>query len=151
MEEMIETSLNPGILALDADGKDGTGEYVITYCVRSARESCKQALIARMRSLTECLGGRLRINGLYPAWEYREESPLRACMTEAYQEYYGREPVTKTIHAGLECGIFAGKIEGLDCVSIGPDILEIHTTRERMSIASVRRVWEYLLLVLKKL
>ncbi|MCI1654408.1 MAG: beta-Ala-His dipeptidase [Lachnospiraceae bacterium] len=151
MEEMIETSLNPGILALDAEGKDGTGEYVITYCVRSARESCKQALIARMRSLTECLGGRLRINGLYPAWEYREESPLRACMTEAYQEYYGREPVTKTIHAGLECGIFAGKIEGLDCVSIGPDILDIHTTRERMSIASVRRVWEYLLLVLKKL
>jgi dipeptidase D len=151
MEEMIETSLNPGILALDTKGTDDTAEYVITYCVRSARESCKQALIARMRSLTELLGGRLRVNGLYPAWEYKENSPLRACMADVYQEYYGKKPVMKTIHAGLECGIFAGKIDGLDCVSIGPDILDIHTTRERMSIASVRRVWEYLLLVLKKL
>ena len=66
-----------------------------------------------------------------------------------YEKMYGKAPKIQAIHAGLECGILAGKIEGLDCVSIGPDIFSIHTTQEKLSICSTRRVWEFLLEVLK--
>ena len=61
---------------------------------------------------------------------------------------YGKKPVLEAIHAGLECGILAGKIDGLDCVSIGPDLENVHTAQERMSIASVERVWAFLVEIL---
>ena len=72
-------------------------------------------------------------------------------MVRVFRGQYGKEPVVEAIHAGLECGIFAGKMEGLDAVSLGPDMPEVHSTRERLSIASTRRTWEYLLAVLKEL
>ena len=88
--------------------------------------------------------------GEYPAWEYRKDSPLRSVMEEAFTALYGRSPAVEAIHAGLECGLFSEKLPGLDCVSIGPDLMEIHTPRERMSISSVQRVWAFLLEVLKR-
>ena len=66
-------------------------------------------------------------------------------------EMYGKEPKIEAIHAGLECGILAGKIDGLDGISIGPDMYDIHTPKERLSISSVKRVYEYVLEVLKEL
>lgn len=63
-------------------------------------------------------------------------------MVEVFREQYGKEPKIEAIHAGLECGVFAGKLPGLDCVSIGPDLFEIHTPRERLSISSVQRIWD---------
>lgn len=96
-----------------------------------------------MKRLAEQLGGELRVTGDYPAWEYRADSPLREKMVELFREQYGKEPQVEAIHAGLECGILAGKLPGLDCVSIGPDLTEIHTPRERMHIASVQRVWRF--------
>ena len=62
---------------------------------------------------------------------------------------YGREPVVEGIHAGLECGLLAGKISGLDCISIGPDMKDIHTYNERLSISSTKRVYEFLIEFLK--
>ena len=64
---------------------------------------------------------------------------------------YDKKPQVLVIHAGLECGIFAGKIEGLDCVSIGPDNFDIHTPAEHLSISSTVRVYEYILEVLKNI
>ena len=84
------------------------------------------------------------------AWEYRKDSPLRERMVAVFREQYGREPKVEAIHAGVECGLFAGKLPGLDCVSFGPDLTEIHTCRERMHIASVQRVWRYTLEVLRR-
>ena len=72
-------------------------------------------------------------------------------MVEIFTKQYGKPPVVEAIHAGLECGLFSGKLPGLDCVSFGPDILEIHTPRERLPIDSVQRSWDYLLAVLKAL
>ena len=72
-------------------------------------------------------------------------------MVRVFHKLYGRDPVVEAIHAGLECGIFSGKIPDLDCVSFGPDMRDIHTTRERLSIASAERTWEYLLAVLEAL
>ena len=94
-------------------------------------------------------GGGAEVDGEYPAWEYRKESKLRRIMTQVYTEQYGEAPKIQAIHAGLECGLLAGKLPDLDAISFGPDIEEIHTTRERLSIPSVQRTWNFILGVLK--
>ena len=91
------------------------------------------------------------VEGSYPAWEYKEDSKLRDLMINIYKEQYGKEPVVYAVHAGVECGIFADKIEGLDCVSFGPELTDIHTPDEAMDIASVERTWQILVTLLKKL
>ena len=142
---LVQTSLNLGIL------ETGETDLAAVFCVRSSLASQKAMLRDRLVRLTERLGGRTEISGDYPAWEYRRDSRLRELMTEVFREQYGREPKVEAIHAGLECGLFCGKLPGLDCVSAGPDILEIHTPRERLSVPSVRRVWVFLLEVLRRL
>ena len=141
---LVQTSLNLGILTT------GEEEMSVCFSVRSSLGSQKEALKDRLACLMEELGGRAEYSGDYPAWEYREDSPLRARMVQVFREQYGREPRIEAIHAGLECGLLAGKLPGLDGVSIGPDLLEIHTPRERMSISSVQRVWAFLLEVLRR-
>ena len=96
-------------------------------------------------ALAQLLGGSLHVTGAYPAWEYRRESPLRDKLAAVYTQQTGKEPKIEAIHAGLECGLFAGQLPGLDCVSFGPDLVDIHTTREKMSISSVQRTWQFLL------
>ncbi len=71
-------------------------------------------------------------------------------MVRVYKEMYGKEPVIQAIHAGLECGLLAGKISGLDAVSIGPDMVSIHTTEEKLSISSTKRVWDYIVEVIRQ-
>ena len=141
---LMQTSLNMGILV--------TGEDTVqaSYSVRSSVDSQKQMLKERLACLMEQLGGRVEYAGEYTGWEYQEHSPLRDLMVEVFRDQYGKEPKIEAIHAGLECGIFAGKMPGLDCVSLGPDLLEIHTPREKMSISSVQRIWKFLLEVLKR-
>ena len=88
---------------------------------------------------------------MYPAWEYKKDSRLRDVMVEVYKDQYGKEPEVQALHAGVECGILSGKIDGLDCISYGPNMYDIHTVKERLSISSVQRVWEYTLEILKRL
>ena len=135
---LVQTSLNLGVLRTEAS------VMTATFCVRSSVSSQKEMLHSRLKRLMDQLGGTLRITGDYPAWEYRTDSPLRERMVELFREQYGKEPRVEAIHAGLECGILSGKLPGLDCVSIGPDLTEIHTPRERMHIASVQRVWRFI-------
>ena len=70
-------------------------------------------------------------------------------MVKVYKDMFGKEPEVVAIHAGLECGLFSEKIPGLDCVSIGPQMHDIHTSREKLEIASTERTWKLLLEVLK--
>ena len=132
---LVQTSLNLGILTTGEDAVE------LHFGVRSSLASQKEMLTERLTVLTRQLGGSVEVFGDYPAWEYRAESPLRELMCEVYREQYGAEPKIEAIHAGLECGLLCEKLPGLDCVSIGPEMLEIHTPRERMSVASVGRVW----------
>ena len=141
---LVQTSLNLGILTTDANTVQAS------FCVRSSVATQKEMLVARLRCLMAQLGGTVTVLGDYPAWEYRKDSPLRERMVAVFHEQYGREPKVEAIHAGVECGLFAGKLPGLDCVSFGPDLTEIHTCRERMHIASVQRVWRYTLEVLRR-
>ncbi len=142
---LVQTSLNLGILQTKEDTVSAS------YLVRSSLESEKKEVIGRIRGLTELLGGKMDVAGEYPAWEYKKDSPLRELMKEVFTEQYGKEPVLQTIHAGVECGIFARKIEGMEAVSFGPDLSDIHSPKEAMDIASVQRTWKYLLEILKRL
>ena len=141
---LVQTSLNLGILTCGEDALRAV------WCVRSNLASQKTMLQDRLRCLLAALGGHAVVESEYPAWEYRPDSPLRALMTEVFRAQYGREPSVSATHGGLECGILAEKLPGLDCVSFGPDLTDIHTPRERMSISSVQRVWAFLLEVLAR-
>ena len=145
IEGLVQTSLNLGIL------KTENGVVSMTFSVRSSVNTEKVELIEKLRAVGEKYGANYTESGAYPAWEYKKESKLRDVMAQAFEALYGRKPVVEAIHAGLECGLFSDKIPGLDCVSFGPDMQDIHTTRERLSIASTHRTWKYLLEVLERL
>ena len=142
---LVQTSCNLGIFHVT--------DSVLTAVssVRSSVSSQKQMLLARIDALSQLLGGSLHVTGAYPAWEYRRESVLREKMAAVYEQQTGKAPKIEAIHAGLECGLFAGQLPGLDCVSFGPDLVDIHTTREKMSISSVQRTWRFLLGALEAL
>ena len=101
--------------------------------------------------IAEKYGATCNVHSEYPAWEYRRDSHLRDVMCDLYKKTYGKDARVIIIHAGLECGIFSDKMEGLDCVSIGPEMHDIHTSRETLGIASTERTWKFLLEVLKNL
>lgn len=145
MPGLVETSLNPGILRTDEK------KMSIGISVRSSIDSAKKALIGQLQSIAHLAGANVEVTGEYPGWAYRKDSPLRDKMIETYRNLYHKEPEVKAIHAGVECGLLVCKIPELDCVSIGPDMKNIHTTEEELSIASTQRVWNYLLELLKTL
>lgn len=142
VEGLVETSLNLGVMSLEE------GKLHLQYATRSSIDQAKEELCRHMRQIAESCGAAAEVKNSYPGWAYRKESPLRDKMVRIYEEMYGKKPVLEAIHAGLECGILAGKIRDLDCVSIGPDLENVHTAEERMSIASVGRVWAFVLQVL---
>ena len=144
VEGLVETSLNMGQLSMKKE------QINLGFSVRSSIESAKYMLVEKLYALTESFGGSCKSSGDYPGWAYRVDSPLRDSMKKVYVEMFGKEPEIEAIHAGLECGFFLGKIPELDCVSIGPDMKDIHTTEETMSISSVKRVWEFILKVLEE-
>lgn len=141
---LVQTSLNMGVVKLG-------DHFNVTFSVRSSVNQEKEALLEQLRTLAQFHGGSYSQMGEYPAWEYRKDSVLRDTMVRIYQQMYGKDPQVLAIHAGLECGLLSEKLPGLDCVSIGPQMHEIHTSRERLEIASTERVWKYLLEVLKEL
>ena len=145
IEGLVETSLNMGIIRLDAKTLD------LTLSVRSAKGEEKAKLLDNIRDIASNHGAEISVRGEYPAWEYRKESHLRDVMCKVYSDMYGKDATVVTIHAGLECGIFSDKMDGLDCVSIGPDNHDIHTPDERLSLSSFNRVYEYIINVLKNI
>ena len=140
---LVQTSLNLGITKLGED-------FCMNFSVRSSVEQEKQALLDRLEEIARFHDADYRFGGSYPAWEYKKDSPLRDKMVEVYTRMFGTAPEVVAIHAGLECGLLSEKLPGLDCVSIGPQMYDIHTSRERLNIASTKRTWEYLLEVLKQ-
>lgn len=144
MEGLVQTSLNMGIAKLG-------DRFSVTFCVRSSVNQEKEALLQKLRDLADFYNGTYSQMGTYPAWEYKKESKLRDVMVPIYTEMFGKEPQVLAIHAGLECGLLSDKLPGLDCVSIGPQMHDIHTSREKLEIASTERTWKFLLAVLKAL
>lgn len=142
---LVQTSLNLGTCT--TSGETVTADFSVRSSLQSERDLVKD----RIHCFAAGIGASALATNEYPAWEYRADSPLRNLMIDVYREQYGKEPEVAALHAGLECGIFSGKIDDLDCVSYGPDLLDIHTAKERMSISSTQRVYDYTLEVLKRL
>ena len=144
IEGLVQTSLNLGVVRL-AD------ELRMTFAVRSSVNQEKRELLAQLQELAKLFDAQYSEMGDYPAWEFKKDSHLRDTMVRVFERMYGKTPVVEAIHAGLECGILSDKLPGLDCVAIGPDMQDIHTSRERLHIASTRRSWEFLREILKEL
>ena len=145
LKGIVETSLNIGVVDTQADF------IKMGHLIRSSVESRKVQLKEQLDLCAELAGGTGRIISQYPAWQFDPDSELRKIMVESFREVYGREPEVSVVHAGLECGIFLGKRPDLDCVSIGPDLPDIHSFNEKLDIASTQRTWEYLKGILAKL
>lgn len=155
MPGLVETSLNMGIMELKEEllaefSAENVAVLLAEFSVRSSVESAKGALIDKLSAITTMAGGHITVTGAYPGWKYRVDSPLRDKMVALYEKMYGQKPRVEAIHAGLECGILGSKIKDLDCVSLGPQMSDIHTTEETLSISSTARVWEYLVKLLEE-
>ena len=142
---LVQTSLNLGILNTKGNKLEAS------FAVRSSVNSERNQLIETLKSFVDDLGGTVSAHGFYPAWEYKKDSKLRQVMCDTYKKLYNAEVTVEAIHAGLECGLFGEKIKGLDAVSIGPNMCDIHTPGEKLSISSSIRVYEFLCEVLKNL
>lgn len=135
---LVQTSLNAGIADFDSEN------FTLSASVRSSVGAEKDALVRRLEDAAHAVGATFGTRGAYPAWEYRKDSALREGLCRTYRKMYGRDAACVVIHAGLECGIFAGKIADFDAVSFGPDNHDIHTTEEHLSLSSSARVYDFL-------
>jgi len=142
IEGLVETSLNLGIIKLE------NSSVSLSISVRSNVDEEKDELINSLKEIAENNNTSYSIRGEYPGWAYKSDSPLREKMVRVYKEMYGQEPEVQALHAGLECGVFASKIKDLDCISFGPNMYDIHSTKERLSLSSAERTWNYLVKVL---
>lgn len=143
LKGVVESSLNIGIVETASD-------YIRTvHLIRSSVESRKTQLFEQVEQCVKALGGTGTITSEYPAWQFNPDSRLRRIMEDTYEELYGVKPAISTMHAGLECGLFVGQQPDLDCVSVGPNIPDVHSFRERLDIESTGRTWEYLKKILE--
>ena len=144
LEGLVESSLNLGIISTVGD------TVALRYSVRSSVKSLKWYISDKLEYLTEMMGGDYSFEGEYPEWEYKKDSSLRALASDVFESMYGKTPELEAIHAGLECGLFHEKKPELDMISIGPDIFDIHTPQERLSISSTQRTYDYLVKMLEQ-
>ncbi len=139
----VQTSLNLGVLRMSEN-------FCAFSCsIRSSVYTEKYETLAKVRAIVEACGGTAAMRGEYPAWEYKKDSALREVALEAYRHVYGGEARVEGIHAGIECGVFAEKIEGLDAISFGPDLRDVHSVRERLNAPSTARMYELVKEMLK--
>ena len=141
---LVQTSLNLGILTLD------DGDFHCSFAVRSSILTQKEMLITRVKAAVEAVGGTVTVSSAYPGWQFAKVSPIRDIVADVFAEVYGKPAGITATHGGLECGLFIEKIPGLDAVSFGPDLRDIHSVRERMSAASVKRMYDALVKILER-
>ena len=142
---LVQTSLNLGVLKIE------NNILSLHFGLRSNKKSGLSFLIEKLQSFFDSVNWETDTNGHYPPWEYKEDSQLREIYKEIYNDYFGKEPKVEAIHAGLECGVFADAIDGIDCISIGPALFDVHTVNEKLSISSTENVFNILLKILEKL
>jgi dipeptidase D len=140
----VESSLNLGCLKVEED--------TVTFidAIRSSIYSYKHFMSNQLKYLINFLGGECEEYAEYPSWEYQPNSRLREHYKRIYREHTGKEMRVEAIHAGLECGVISDKLPGIDAISIGPDLFNVHTIEEKMSISSAIRVYQILEKVVKE-
>ncbi len=140
---LVETSTNLAIVETRDD------ELFILTSQRSSVGSAVDDIADRVRALAELAHFDVEQGGGYPAWQPNPQSKLLDICKDVYKKRFSKEINVKVIHAGLECGIIGDMVDGMDMISFGPDIVGAHSPDERVRIASVDHIWEYLRAILK--
>lgn len=140
---LVQTSLNLGVIKTEEDG------IKLCFLLRSAIQSQKEMLVKQLHALCALFGAGFSTHDDYPGWAFRKESRLRDAMSEACEMVWGKKPGITATHGGLECGLFMEKRPDFDCVSLGPELHEVHSVRERLSISSTERVYRILRLFIE--
>jgi dipeptidase D len=138
MEGLVQTSTNLGMVRTD------NGELEAILLSRSSIDSGKTAQTERIAALARLSGIECSHGGSYPGWKPEPNTWLVKTMCGIHERMYARPMAVRSLHAGLECGIIGEKYPGMEIVSIGPDMNDVHTPEENVSISSVQRFWEYL-------
>ena len=141
---LVQTSLNLGVMHMDETG------VRFSYSVRSCIASQKQMLIQRVKSIVEYAGGTVGERSSYPGWQYDRDSALRKQVQAVYRDLTGCDGRIEATHGGLECGLFIEKIPGLDALSMGPELHDVHSVEEKLNVASTERVYRLVCEVLAR-
>jgi len=142
---LVETSINIGIVNV-ADG-----QAAVTCYLRSSVDSELDDLSQMVASVWNLAGVEVGFSGKYSGWNPNPDSPILLLMEQVYQEMYDEEAVVTAVHAGLECGTVVSKYPGMDAISIGPTLLDVHTPNERIEVASVQKLYDFLIETLKQI
>lgn len=145
IEGLVESSSNIGVVCTDETG------IHFDSAVRSSVASRKEVICRKIAAIAELCGATVESSNDYPGWIYSDDSKLLVLLQDAYRKATGRVPELTAIHAGVECGLFAEKMPWLDMVSLGPDMYDVHTPEERLSISSTVRTWEFMKEALKNM
>ena len=145
IEGLVESSTNLGVVVTNDN------EIKFEFATRSSVKSLKEDLNNRMELLSKFLGVNLSLEDDYPEWEYAKNSELEKICVDTYEELTGKKPEIVALHAGLECGLLIDAIKGAEAISIGPDLFDVHTPNEHLSIGSTNRTWDYLVAILKNI
>ena len=144
IDGLVETSMNLGVLVLDGD------TFKEHFSLRSNKASAMDYLEKRLKRFFSVFECKIETSGHYPAWDFKNDSVLLKRYVNAFDSILGFKPKVEAIHAGLECGAFSAGINGLDCISIGPDVFDVHTVNERLDISSVNKITDVIIEVLKE-
>ena len=134
---LVQTSLNNGILTCEGN------TVTFTISVRSSVKSSLDEIVHKLKLCAERTGGIFTKISEYPAWEYAPQSRARDIAVKTYKELTGKEPVVSAVHAGLECGLIKKTLPDMDAVSFGPNLYDVHTPNEHLSISSAERMWNF--------
>jgi dipeptidase D len=143
---LVQSSTNIGVVTTDKKNVE------FDSAVRSSVKTLKKAICDETVVLAEMAGASIEFESDYPEWQYNPNSKIRTLFQKVYNDINGKVPEISAIHAGLECGLFSDKFDGkIDLISFGPNIYDVHTPKEHLSISSTERTWNFLAAVLKEI
>ena len=145
IEGLVESSTNLGVV------KTLDNKMSFESAVRSSVATLRENINHKTKLLADSIGANFENTDGYPAWEYAKDSKLEHICIDTYEKMTGKKPVITAIHAGLECGLLLDKMNGCEAISMGPNMHEVHTPNEHVSISSIKNIWDYLVQVLKSM
>ncbi len=145
LDNLVESSLNLGVL------EQSDKSIRLTISVRSCVNSIREGITRGLEALAKQVNAKSSRTGEYPAWRYEPDSKIRDLCVSFYKEVSGKDAVVRAIHAGLERGLLKEKLPKTDMISFGPNLYNVHTPAEYLSISSVSNMWAFLKAVLAKL
>lgn len=146
MPGMVETSTNLASVKFLP-----FNEIIVTTSQRSEIESRKLLAANMVEATFRLAGATVEHSDGYPGWTPNPDSEILKVAVDSYRRLFNSEPIVRSIHAGLECGLFLQKYPGLDMISIGPTIKGAHSPSERINIETTEKFWKHLVDILETL